>query len=700
MANVIPNGQVTFYEDVEPDMFFLSESERTSYYASKRQSVISEDNYKVDPNLFSYINHADGVIRIPLNYADTRYLWRCNYLSFTSSHEEWSNSNRVYYCKIVDYRRVNNKVVDVYYGIDWLQTDMFEYRISYAQVERETSPVGTYITGDSNTLYTQEGLPIAEPLQYNALSPFAYSDGSYTQSMERGDSSYLRYGGANEDDYRIVIVAIEDEKGLGYDQQFAGLFDPQNIETNQNGRGLYGVYISKSQYRDYFSVGKFPQPYYIVVQKPDTTGVGRIQDVLDSYASNEMTSSIIGVYYIPTFVLTPRLIDGSVVSNIIGHNVAISTPYTLASLRANKLNVSPYSYLRVIASDGVIKLYNIELFANPQLIQFTLTGNIAAGVPVGSLVPRDYQGFSYNMNERMSLPAFPEVAYTIDGNIVYQSAVRQSLIEQHGSSIAHQLDIANAKTARAQANLYETGVFGNLTNEVLGSQTGQRIASGLGGAIGGAIGGPIFGDAFAKAGSELASNSLGEAANKLGEFGRTIMAGSNAMYQAQVAQQRGQASVLHSQSRAAEEAMTARVSGAPYETNGYMSRFMADGAQLQDYFSPASGDITPYLTGFDGLRFDFVTLREGLREQYTKYFDMFGYTNGSIRRPCLSHHNGATSQSNDRALACFHTDPFNSDYTQGYVKCSSINITGISEESAQWIRSRFLSGIVFHREVS
>lgn len=657
MASHAPDGVIKFYQNIKPDMFWVSRSEQNAYYNSHYVSSISDDDY-------SYVKHTTGAIKVPLTYAQTSDLYNCNYLSFTCSGE-----SKIYYAQIIDFERLNNNTVVVFYGIDWLQTDWDKYRIDYAQIDRESTPLGSYITGDPDTKYTIEPLPYGEgtePIHYNYIS-------SFPDTMEPGDRGFYNF---NTHRFRAVLVAIENEKGLSANTATFGYFDLDSCTTENNSTAdtaVGGVMLNINTTAQYniaaLSYNSYPQPFYVIIKDLTSSGLQQINWALQKYAENDMTSSIIGLYYVPDFVYAPRLDGTTVDTSRIGAEFTIPTNVSIA----DKVNYYPYTYLRATLTDGTQKLYRLDEF-NSSDLTFILSGNIGTGVPVASLIPCNYRGSARNFQERLTLPAFPTIPYCIDGDVVYRGQVLTNLLQSNGSKIQSSMLQQEAVSQELQAQLNEFGVIGRFGQNTKGNP------------------GPTWYQANINGDSSL--SFMGN----LGRGSRAFVSGGRDILDVAVEGQRLQSEIAMSQFGASQDISRARTTGAPISSNSIVNDFIAANAQMQDLYSPASGDITPIVARQNGILFDLVTVRNDLRTSYNKFFNLFGYKSGAVRRPCLSHTGGATSNGDTQALACFKTDPFDSNYKQGYVKCTSINISGVHQESAEWIKAKFLSGTVFHRE--
>lgn len=650
MAKHVPDGVVKFYQNVKPDMFWLSRSEQNAYYNTHYVSSISDNDY-------SYIKHTEGAIKVPLSYAQSTTLYNCNYLSFTCSGED-----KIYYAQILDFERSNNEMVIVYFGIDWYQTDWDRYRIDYCQIDRESTPLGAYITGDMNTKYTPEPLVYgdeAEPLEYNVISGTG-------PVLEPGDRWLYDF---TQNRFRAVLIAIENEKGLAPDDATFGTFDMANCVTTNvstSDTAVAGLMLNKdsaTQMGVYaLRYSSYPQPFYVVIQDLTDSGLAKMQAVLNQYGENDMTSSIIGLYYIPDFVYAPRLDGQQVDTTRIGHEFIINLDIDTGK----KYNYYPYCYLRATLTDGTQKLYRIDEFSTSSLT-FILSGNVGTGVPVASLIPCNYRGQARNFTERLTLPAFPTIPYCIDGDIVYRGQVFTNLLQTNGSKIQAENNRLEYNTLSEQSRLYKEGM--------LSANSGEQ----------GFI--------------DYATRSLG-AGNLLHDAYQNIQSfreGSRAMYDLTAQNKARAAEIANMTGAAASDIGRARRTGAPIASNSFANDFVAPNAMMQDYYSPASGDITPIVGRANGILFDIVTIRNDLKVAYDRFFNLFGYKSGSIRRPCLSHNAGNTSIGDTEALACFDEDPFDTNYRQGYIKCSDISISGVHQESAEWIRQKFLGGTVFHR---
>lgn len=741
---VEPRGAVYIYKNVKIgdniQICWGSSSERDQYFADRAIAVLSDEDY-------SYIQHSGNRIKIELNNPDTfGTLQSCNYVSFRNT----GFGETTFFARLVDWERINNHVAAVSFYVDWFQTYYFspEFKILTSQVDREGLSLDDDQALQSNNWADNEQMLTSEPLasgphlerNYNTIEMRGSFTAEELASEGFGPSSSIKYKFKN---WRAVLIAYQDENGYGFnDVQPSELSETGNSYTNttavqgvyqtentegmpfnrtiadiplvSTGRYCEGVYISNDFWEkkgitidrtrpcNMMTYSSFPQPLYICIfdiknnnlftsQWPgegQTTETRRLNTVLQKYARNGITSSIIGLYFLPECVYAPAANEeGSPLSN---YGEFFEIPTDPDSNLVPKLNRTPFKYLRVTDYNGNSQDYALERFRDIDSgkVRFGVVGSIV-GEPTVSICPVNYKYKStggqttdrFSIEQRFVISSFPQIPFVVDGYLTYLAGQVQAVMEMNANPLASQQLKANAM--RTQAEYYRNSI-----------EQRASIVSGVANTFGGA--------------AELVGGTMGgNPAAAGGGFGSVINAVPN-MLTAGVTTEANKQMIRADNARIANiqrmvTAETNRRAGRPETPEVYAEAFGGPEVYLLDEFHRPAGDVVPYMLDNYFVRVDLVELRSSILTEYNTFFKMYGYNTGRTKVPYIYNYiknpNGVDVP-RWYNIPNFVIDGNDSYNNVTYCRCTNITIVGLPDEAARWIENMFLRGMRFCRRSS
>lgn len=168
---IVPDSTINLYSGVdigsEQQLAFSSKAKQTAYFNSKL--LKSNVNCTV-------VKEKVGTVRIaisPVGHAGTgditgAQVATCNFMSFINP----SFDNKVIYCRILDYRYMNNETCEIVYMIDYWQTWMFDVSYKDMYIDREHLNVTDWNKAEANPydqsisqFLTSEPLPYGKELE-------------------------------------------------------------------------------------------------------------------------------------------------------------------------------------------------------------------------------------------------------------------------------------------------------------------------------------------------------------------------------------------------------------------------------------------------------------------------------------------------------------------------------------------------------
>lgn len=167
MAYIAPNGIIKVLRGVPLDTTF----DHTIYWTGANETVqkqnqynffTSKAKYTLQPNTYQRVNR--GYLRIEVLADD---LYDCNYIMF----QNLNFGTKWFYAFIKSVEYVNNKVSEIQYELDVMQTWYFDYTLDQCFVEREHSSTDNLF---DNIVY--EGLNLGDEYVCNNVDHFDMND--------------------------------------------------------------------------------------------------------------------------------------------------------------------------------------------------------------------------------------------------------------------------------------------------------------------------------------------------------------------------------------------------------------------------------------------------------------------------------------------------------------------------------------------
>lgn len=309
-------------------IYFASRSAQKSYFDSKVSKTM-------DKASFQRINGQQGVVRMS---ASAESIYNCNYMMFQNSNY----STKWFYAFITNIEYVNDKVSNVYFTIDVMQTwFLFDCTLKESFVEREH-----HATDNTNDCLVGENIPTGQMM--------------YDQPIKSGIFN----------DWCIIIVSAGDDTGAFSEVQY-------------NYNGLYS-------------------PCMLIYCKHDDHSLADFIMTLDA---NGKTDQIINIILTPKSIIDHLSITGQTPSNekpVYGLKQNEPLPFQINKPtnkvgsyvpKNHKLLCYPYTYLTMSNGSGNSIEYRYELFDDISgKCNFEVFSDVINGYYMAS--PLNYNGTS------------------------------------------------------------------------------------------------------------------------------------------------------------------------------------------------------------------------------------------------------------------------------------------------------------------
>ena len=601
MPNIVPDGVVELYSHVDIDphagiqIKFADADEQSAYFTAHRVAS------KVD---CSYMRKSRA-LRLEIS---TSVVNQCNYIAFRNPAFE----NKVFFAYIKSWEYVNNVTTDIYYQIDWYQTDCFTATCRDCKIEREHLSESQYQQAVTNPWRTDiPELLTSEPLEVSTDFEAQYPDDVSQYGLENTDQPWrLRFPYDATATQQILTICISpfNPRNLDNDATAAS----QKWNTLKNSVDYWGN-LTPSQVTDTTMFNQwsngFVRPFAFggitITQGQEQTAVNRMKEIIDLLTFNDLSSCIIGLYVLPTWVF--KAITGD---QPVGGPLYLDMTMKPMSGVDPKLNTFPFRYIRVITADGSTKEYDItKFYSNNQTghhCEFKVFGD-ASAIPTTALVPYRYKnasgegdvgpmpnpGVNYNFDERIEYSGYPQAGFATDGFLTYLSSQYQQNIVQNGS--------VSSRIGKS-ADLVQ-GLVGG-TQGMNSSGAAQRSESGQG----------VLGGGF---------NPF----NPLGMIsGAVSVARSLLNYGANI----GTEAEGHMRSDADIADVQKITTGAE---NSFMYPHARGAFAASNYRAGSGSGYLQYYMKKVGFYIEIATLRSDVLQQYTKYLNMFGYNSMRVGKP-------------------------------------------------------------------
>ena len=578
MPNIVPDGVVELYSHVDIDphagiqIKFENAEEQSAYFAAH---IVAS---KVD---CSYMRKSKA-LRLEIS---TSVVNQCNYIAFRNPAFE----NKVFFAYIKSWEYVNNVTTDIYYQIDWYQTDCFTATCRDCKIDREHLSESQYQQAVANPWRTDiPELLTSEPLEVSTDFEAQYPDDVGQPAIENTDRAWrllFPYDATATQQILTICISPFNPRNLDTDADAAS----QKWNTLKTSVDYWGnltpAEVTDTTMFNQWSNG-FARPFafggIVIIQGQEQTAVNRMKEVIDLLTFNDLSSCIIGLYVLPTWVF--KAITGD---QHVGGPLYLDMTMKPMTGVDPKLNTFPFRYIRVITADGSTKEYDItKFYSNKQTghhCEFKIFGD-ASAIPTTALVPYRYKnasggdvgpvlnpGVNYNFDERIEYSRYPQAGFATDGFLTYLSSQYQQNIVQNGS-VSSRVD----KSA-------------DLVQGLVGGTQGMNSPGGM---FSGAV----------------------SVARSLFNFGTNI----------------GTEAEGHMRS-------DADIADVHKITTGAENSFMyphARGAFAASRYHAGSGSgYLQYYMQKVGFYIEIVTLRSDVLQQYTKYLNMFGYNSMRVGKP-------------------------------------------------------------------
>ena len=482
---IIPGSTINLYAGVDTDQdlrpAFSSKANQTAYFVSKR--VLFQEHCTYIPKT--------GRIRISVA---GNIISQCNYLSFVNPDFD----DIEYYCNIIDYDWINNETVDIIWAVDDFQTHMFDVTYSDMYIGREHLSETLFNIAETNPydlrimeFRTSESLPIARDLEKpnyeigSALTYDGYMLGDAlidSQNLTNPDvlgvliklseidfsdlDTNVQSGSiAPSTRFKSYLKEIENNEPLGYWSLPWAMYeylhnhpssDP-NLNINQNS------FIGSEWEIDGTPVSPFGTTLYqnnccVIYDSDGCSPQGKLSDLLNMLIEFGCISSISSMYVIPKDVM---LMAGADISARHSLQATQKTAKTVNNVVNKKLDMFPFSFLRLICPNGDIKELHYEDFVDVQNGGDVCMVDVLLDIgdqPTLMIAPYKYRvsGMSRiayndaNVEEAMYFRQFPTMPYNIDSYLAQVANASMQIIGNNTVEYGYSL-------AEKQLNLYKAG---------------------------------------------------------------------------------------------------------------------------------------------------------------------------------------------------------------------------------------------------
>lgn len=406
-------------------IYFTSRSAQKSYFESKVSKTM-------DKASFQRINGQQGVVRMS---ASAESIYNCNYMMFQNSNY----STKWFYAFITNIEYVNDKVSNVYFTIDVMQTwFLFDCTLKESFVEREHHASDTF-----NDWIIDENLPTGQ-MQYDQV----HHSGLFNE-------------------WRYCCLSPYDES--------------QNLQTKAVN---YCGIISPSTIYSFTEVNEF-------------------MSYLSGLSDKGVADAVISCFMIPERLLTSRNVDLTRIPiDAIEKNKPTSfscrkpsTKIGTYTPKNKKLFSYPYCYLSLTNGSGVTNEYRWELFErdtdNP-FVTFEVYADFINGYYMAT--PLNYNGSSSNQtsangdsnnafNFSLDFHCSPQLPWISDTYKIYSAQNKVTMDSQVGYGLAQiQTGIMSAigsggMSAPISAGLVLSG-FNTVRNVMLQNEHAKRLPVG------------------------------------------------------------------------------------------------------------------------------------------------------------------------------------------------------------------------------
>lgn len=398
-------------------IYFTSRSAQKSYFESKVSKTM-------DKASFQRINGQQGVVRMSAN---AESIYDCNYMMFQNTNY----GSKWFYAFITNIVYVNDKVSNVYFNIDVMQTwFLFDCTLKECFVEREHSI--TDVIGDN---LVHENVELGDYV---------------SSSFEQFTSNKTTSGNTNIIAPLSIVVACTFNKNYtdvagGY---YSNLYSGLNFITFNN----------------------------------NATGAQECSEWLSNVPSAKY-DGIVAIFLMPTNFIT----------NVNGGNQSYtSTIQKLIinmfgtdgyQIKNNKLYTYPYNFLYLTNFQGSYADLHYEYFSD-SVCNFTIVGDMTCN-PEIVVIPNNYKGVVANYDEKMTLQGYPQLGWSTDS---FKAWLAQSATSVVGNAMSTSMFDSAYANRTAIAGRYIPSAMGGVgagvnisstANPLALTQTGVHVANAI-----------------------------------------------------------------------------------------------------------------------------------------------------------------------------------------------------------------------------
>lgn len=668
---IVPDSQVIFYANVdivpgEQHLAPQSENDRNAYFASKVAATYTNTS----------MVRKDGTLLIDASVISPATLFGCNYLSFVNP--SWGNKR--FYGFIVDVDYMNNETMIVKWTLDEFESWRYEAQYDEMTIERESISYGDSLKNPYDPsileMRTVESLPVGKDVEkpYYNIGTGANDDGAFI-----GDAICAYKGLDNKLGYLFCFSDLDlksldtghTSPDLPSERLFsimASAFAIRDPNFNVMSPSLFAYWktqhpsstMTEGWFYDNTTWGnarplkcsRIIAPItYIFLDDCVAVNTNQVLGMLLSwFTDNSQTDNIIGIYPITTGM-----------AFYTGES-AESEPYYIAianaagqNVRNKKLDLYPFSYLRVIAPNGDTKELRIENFHDVQVDEtndcLLAVACDAIDGPTTVVAPVNYElngisaasGANANTLEALVFSQFPTLPYIISGWESQRAAFANSIIANNTTEYGYQQELE-------QLGVYKQylEVFGDMNEAVLAM--------------------PVSGTAM---------NFIGMLSSALSKGVGGVMKGAGGDINQQILNNRW-AMAEDAYDVALGKKDTAIDNNFKYTRPAYAHNkyYKSNGVGLTNFMDISFADILCMR----------VSLNPEVLAEYDDYFDRYGYASGRIGIPrVINFMNGVTTPA----------DVPNWINNKSYVKTANCTVRNVPIPVAQAIEQMFNAGIRF-----
>lgn len=383
------NSKIILCKDIEIDKDY---SNVLSYTENQMLTLCNESSHKIaERNDYSFIRPTNSIF-VDFTYAQCL---QANYIAFQNT----DYSSKWFFAWIDEVIYKSDKSCELKYTVDAWSTWFDYWTKKTCYVLRE------HVNDDTIGLHTvPENLDVGE-----VQETFEYSDPKYANDyfFVVIESSYYILPGSNEDSLA---------KGV----QFSGV---SVYNKCVNGKLLFVFKITSTN--DYSNISRFISR---------TNKDGFINDISNMYIAPKGAIDTNNIIPITAYVkendvsvsFSYYFVDINNYSNNANKfdtEINKVNSYSGLTIKNNKCYCYPYNYLMVSNCNGNNNIYKYELF-DTEKIYFDNVLTLVPGIS-GRVVPRNYKGILYDIDESIPLGKFPTCSWSGDAytNWLTQNAI-------------------------------------------------------------------------------------------------------------------------------------------------------------------------------------------------------------------------------------------------------------------------------------